>query len=1212
MSILVKPYKISVWEDQWENSVLQEKCIATIGSNEMTYQGRALEPTLVRNVNGQKKLSFKMYKYFIDNETGEKVENVFSDLLVNERKVKLYYEDSWFDFVVKDINESSSNYLFTYSLEDAIVQELSKNGFGVTFDKDLMNNLGDIKTLATEALKETDWVVDAEEFVEKVDEALVYVRIPANTKAIHLIDQDDSNLSVGVQEESYTFTSDSTVLAFYSSCRNKPHRFQFIYSNKGYGKDADGKYVIARKDDRTIIEKDCQYYIDYDNPDSYKEPSAGTNTKDLDLYLPDGFSVVLQTGGETNDTTLSSWYRGKRYGFAQQTVYVPVLEKYCQKYRREENIPLIKDKNIYHHGTQGEVKATAEETGSNELTLSGYISTEFTATSAGAVDTIQMKKKHEYVGLRLELQHHDRDTYVLKYKLKVNHGSLVTIGGHNAYYKPISYKINGVKYNINSSNDSYVNVSGAPNSEFNVEIRYEKRTPTNSGAQTDLFLQPNRGVTTYIDCTISNLSLTMEGEYLGYVDTDFISPALLQNYINNYNFESKSGWIATASNLASSSKKPEIENVYGRMDGKFISIIDDFYDGKYTTTTAYTPFMEMTFSNSNQFVLNSGPCENRTMIGNMPANDEWVLDYKILTSSGGYATKDTFSFSIGEYEYNKTTGGYAEKTGSQISFTQSSHDYDTATGAGRVIFKVSSNTYTDKTFPENSRIYVKIKPNNNYGTPAKFYLQKLSFFRKSVDSKGNIIEPDYKADKSLSATDYLDKSVVEKQYQYFSAWLVDPSNSDAISDPKDLVPITLKTLNYLIYKPVYNNGAKKIRTISAKESNYFNILQTIAQTFEAWLKLDIYREDEDEPGKITSKKISFKNYVGENNNASFQYGVNLKEISRQKSSKNIVTKLIVKQNNNTLAEDGFCTIARAGANPTGENYIYDFQYFHNQNIMNSAEYLNNTYYLDGAIGPDAELWNDETKVKSEEGVINPKGYYARLKKINNALTPIADQIAGFTETLVEKEADFAIAKSMKEAANSGMEQVRTDFYQLTGVYPEEAQDNTIELIALSTSADRPAIVPQEEWWKVSGTPSIADKTVTVTIAASSYQSTCYADIEVDDGTTLEWTTSSERKITKKGSWTGLYLVEDWEIGREYTMEYDLKYVGGTLENIGCHHSYFNNFSLTVTDKNGKTLTSPTTGDDTAVYPGEGKEITSFVKNETYHVKVVGTYYDGKI
>jgi hypothetical protein len=121
MSILVKPYEISVWQDVWQGDKFVEQRLCVIGSNEMLYQGRALEPTLTRNVNGTKKLSFKMYKHFVDNTTGEKVDNPFSDLLISERKIKLKYDDIWYDFIVKDISENSSNYLYTYQLEDALV-----------------------------------------------------------------------------------------------------------------------------------------------------------------------------------------------------------------------------------------------------------------------------------------------------------------------------------------------------------------------------------------------------------------------------------------------------------------------------------------------------------------------------------------------------------------------------------------------------------------------------------------------------------------------------------------------------------------------------------------------------------------------------------------------------------------------------------------------------------------------------------------------------------------------------------------------------------------------------------------------------------------------------------------------------------------------------------------------------------------------------------
>jgi phage minor structural protein len=138
----------------------------------------------------------------------------------------------------------------------------------------------------------------------------------------------------------------------------------------------------------------------------------------------------------------------------------------------------------------------------------------------------------------------------------------------------------------------------------------------------------------------------------------------------------------------------------------------------------------------------------------------------------------------------------------------------------------------------------------------------------------------------------------------------------------------MTSLDYNSFIPVYNAGAEKVRAVTVKESNYFNILQSIAETFEAWLELVVIR-DENNSGAIISKMVRFKNYVGDTNYASFRYGVNLKDITRTCNSKNITTKLIVKANSNELGKNGFCTISRAGANPTGENYIYDFQYYQN-------------------------------------------------------------------------------------------------------------------------------------------------------------------------------------------------------------------------------------------------------------------------------------------
>jgi phage minor structural protein len=112
-------------------------------------------------------------------------------------------------------------------------------------------------------------------------------------------------------------------------------------------------------------------------------------------------------------------------------------------------------------------------------------------------------------------------------------------------------------------------------------------------------------------------------------------------------------------------------------------------------------------------------------------------------------------------------------------------------------------------------------------------------------------------------------------------------------DIKDISKITIeeKNLDFSIYKPAYNWYGEKIRTITIKDSNYFNILQNIAETFEAWLELQI---DRDANGGIIDKIAKFKRYTGDNNYAAFRYGVNLKDIQRTFESKQIATKLIIK------------------------------------------------------------------------------------------------------------------------------------------------------------------------------------------------------------------------------------------------------------------------------------------------------------------------------
>jgi hypothetical protein len=91
-----------------------------------------------------------------------------------------------------------------------------------------------------------------------------------------------------------------------------------------------------------------------------------------------------------------------------------------------------------------------------------------------------------------------------------------------------------------------------------------------------------------------------------------------------------------------------------------------------------------------------------------------------------------------------------------------------------------------------------------------------------VDENGNIIIPDYELEDSAAAQEYVKQGTIERKYHYFNENLVKGDN--AITDKEKLSTIVKDALTYIDYKPVYNEGAEKIHTITAKESNYFNIL----------------------------------------------------------------------------------------------------------------------------------------------------------------------------------------------------------------------------------------------------------------------------------------------------------------------------------------------------------------------------------------------------
>lgn len=193
------------------------------------------------------------------------------------------------------------------------------------------------------------------------------------------------------------------------------------------------------------------------------------------------------------------------------------------------------------------------------------------------------------------------------------------------------------------------------------------------------------------------------------------------------------------------------------------------------------------------------------------------------------------------------------------------------------------------------------------------------------------------------------------------------------------------------YAPVYSTNFESIRSIDIKESNYFNIIQSLAELFEVWVRFQISHRKN---GKILLvnknpvKKVIFSKYASINteNSLGFKYGINLKSIKRSVDSESIATKIIVKNNNQEFAKDGMCSISRAVSNPSGEIEIYNFDYFIKQGFLSFSDIFNDLY---GTSSSDF-------------------AYYTKMKALNNTYDSLSTLVAGLlTEKLIlESQAIF--------------------------------------------------------------------------------------------------------------------------------------------------------------------------------------------------------------
>ena len=484
--------------------------------------------------------------------------------------------------------------------------------------------------------------------------------------------------------------------------------------------------------------------------------------------------------------------------------------------------------------------------------------------------------------------------------------------------------------------------------------------------------------------------------YYGYTESEYVSPTTVQNFVTQPNgFTSYSGWDVGGVKSGEETLYPYLE-LQGYPDMRDIDL-DKIGD------TEYISFLKYRAENNNQVLYNSGIADFRSDIKGFIKDEQFVFRIKYATATeneDGRPSRISYIQSI----MPRIRIGEATLTNGEYTIKDTYFDSQGATVKNvdnyvEVILKCTKSVPYSQLIEKKLGLLLSFPANTNY------YIEDVQFFRYVTyekDGKTLVAVPGGELIASIKTKyyyypegDYKDVSEIPYAYEGYEPWL---SGNEVYND----------------------DNFEKIRSITAKESNRFNLIQTLCETFECWPKFEI--EHDMSTGEILldenyrqKKWVTFHEYIGKDNYAGFKYGINLKSIQRTLDSNGAVSKLIVKDNANQFADNGFCSIARAQENYTGENFIYDFSYYIQQGLMGFSE-VNNDLYLDinGYIGYYKKLRllnkNRESWIEEQSGLLTDISEYQSVYQTYKVSVESAEEELRATEIAIEKFAGYSYAE----------------------------------------------------------------------------------------------------------------------------------------------------------------------------------------------------------
>lgn len=125
-----------IWRVKNKNN--ESKVLILANENMDLFQGRIYNIHFISNINGEKKVTFEVPRYYKDLLTNENKDNEYLDYLKLKTKLKLHFRDKWYTFLINSKEEKKNRQGVYYSFEadDIAKEELARNGYTLTFTED--------------------------------------------------------------------------------------------------------------------------------------------------------------------------------------------------------------------------------------------------------------------------------------------------------------------------------------------------------------------------------------------------------------------------------------------------------------------------------------------------------------------------------------------------------------------------------------------------------------------------------------------------------------------------------------------------------------------------------------------------------------------------------------------------------------------------------------------------------------------------------------------------------------------------------------------------------------------------------------------------------------------------------------------------------------------------------------------------------------------